>query len=176
MELTSLKEYVPLLAVLSPIVAVFVSGFWSNRSLEKLKSRLQASQAIVQKRVEIYSEIQESLNDIYCYIKRVGKWKTLTPIELINRKRLVDEKMHATRPFWSKGMRDAYKEFMDVCFVTNRGHKVNAGIVAEVVKYQKLDTWQNGFKEYYDGSFDESKLDNVNDKLMAALSKDFGVE
>ena len=176
MDLTTWNDLAPLLAVLSPIVVILLSGLWFNKSLEKLKSRLQTSRAIVQKRSEIYTEIQDSLNDIYCYIKRVGKWKTITPEEVIERKRLVDQKMHATRPFWSKGMRDAYKDFMDVCFVTNRGHKINAGIVAEVVKYQELDSWKDEFIDYYDGSFDESKLDQVNNKLMAALSKDFGVE
>jgi len=176
MDLTTWKDLAPLLAVFSPIVVLVLSGLWFNQSLEKLKSRLQTTQAIVQKRAEIYTEMQEPLNDIYCYIKRVGKWKTITPEKVIRRKRFVDQKMHATRPFWSKGMQDAYKEFMGVCFVTNRGHIVNAGIVAEVVKYQELDSWKDEYIDYYDGGFDESRLDQVNDKLMDALSKDFGVE
>ena len=176
MDFTYWKNYAPLLAVFSPIVVIILSGLWFNRSLEKLKSRLQTSQAIVQKRSEVYSEIQEPLNHIYCYIKRVGKWKSLTPEEVINSKRLVDQKMHTTRPFWSKAVRDVYEEFMQVCFVTNRGHTVNAGIVAEAAKYQDLDSWESEFIDYYAGSFDESRLDQVNDKLMAAFSKDFGVE
>ncbi|GAC02871.1 MAG: hypothetical protein ACKVI8_20150 [Paraglaciecola sp.] len=175
MDLTTWKDLAPLLAVFSPIVALLLSALWFNRSLEKLKSRLQITQVIVQKRAEIYTEMQEPLNEIYCYIKRVGKWKITTPEQVLAHKRFVDQKMHATRPFWSMGMQAAYKEFMDVCFVTNRGHKINAGIVAEVVKYQELNSWKDEFIGYYDGSFDESRLDQVNDKLMVALSNDFGV-
>jgi len=176
MNLTSWMELAPVLAVVSPIVVLLLSGLWFNRSLEKLKIRLQASQAIVQKRAEIYTEIQEPLNDIYCYIKRVGKWKTLKPSDVIERKRVVDQKMHATRPFWSEQMQKSYQEFMDVCFVTYRGHKINAGIVAEVAKFQELSSWEVEFSSYFDGNFNEPKLDKANDKLMRSLSIDFGVD
>lgn len=176
MDLTSWDEIAPVLSVLSPIIVILLSGLWFNNSLEKLKSRLQANQVIVQKRAEIYAEIQEPLNDIYCYIKRVGKWKTLTPEDVIDRKRKVDQKMHSTRPFWSNEMQRSYKEFMDTCFVTNRGHMANAGIVAEAIKFQELDSWRDEFDEYFHGKFVESKLDQANNKLMKALSKDFGVD
>jgi hypothetical protein len=176
MDLDSWIKVAPILAIVSPVVALFLSGLLFNRSLEKLKSRIQASQAVVEKRAEIYAEIQEPLNDIYCYIKRVGKWKTLKPSGVIERKRKVDQKMHATRPFWSKQMQESYKEFMAVCFVTNRGHTINAGIVAEVAKFQELDTWESEFIAYFSGDFDESKLDKANDKLMSSLSQDFGVD
>ncbi|PSU99762.1 hypothetical protein [Photobacterium kishitanii] len=176
MDLTNWDKIAPVLSVLSPIIVILLSGLWFNSSLEKLKSRLQANQAIVQKRAEIYAEIQEPLNGIYCYIKRVGKWKKLTPKDVIDSKRKVDQKMHSTRPFWSNEMQLAYKEFMDACFVTNRGHKANAGIVAEVIKYQELDSWKDEFNEYFEGNFVESKLDQANDKLMKAFSKDFGVD
>jgi hypothetical protein len=176
MNLTSWIELAPVLAVVSPIVVLLLSGLWFNRSLEKLKSRLQASQAIVQSRAKIYTEIQEPLNDIYCYIKRVGKWKTLKPSDVIAHKRVVDQIMHATRPFWSKQMQKSYQEFMDVCFVTNRGHRINAGIVAEVAKFKELESWKYEFYAYFDGDFNEEKLDKANDKLMRSLSKDFGVD
>jgi hypothetical protein len=176
MDLLSWEGMAPILAVFSPILVLLLSGLWLNGSLEKLKSRLQKSQALVQKRAEIYSEIQEPLNDIYCYIKRMGKWKKQTPEEVLECKRIIDQKMYSTRPFWSKDMQFAYEDFMNTCFVTNRGHTVNAGIVAEVVKYKELDTWKEDFLGYYDGDFDESKLEKVNDKLMSAFSKDFGIE
>ncbi|QUM85465.1 hypothetical protein [Moritella sp. 28] len=176
MDVDSWLKVAPILAIVSPIIVLLISGLWFNRSLEKLKSRLQASQAIVEKRANIYVDIQEPLNDIYSYIKRVGKWKTLTPSDVIECKRKVDQKMHATRPFWSKQMQKSYKEFMDICFVTNQGHAINAGIVAEVAKFQELDSWESEFTAYFTGEFDESKLDKANDKLMSSLSKDFGVD
>lgn len=176
MDLENWETIVPILAVFSPILALLISGLWFNRSLEKLKNRLQMSQAIIQKRAEIYSEIQEPLNNIYCYIKRVGKWKDFTPKDVVEFKRLVDQKMHATRPFWSKEMQVAYKDFMNICFVTNRGHKEDAGITAEVAKYKNLDSWKEEFEDCYGGTFNELKFDQSNSNLMSALSKDFGVE
>lgn len=169
-------NYLPMLAIISPIIVLLISGLWLDHSLEKLKSRLQKSQAIVQKRAEIYSEIQKSLNNIYCYIKRVGKWQEFTPKQIVECKRVLDQEFHATRPFWSKEMWNAYEEFMRACFVTNRGHKSNASIIAEVEKYKELDSWDDRFTDYYHDGFSESKLDEANDNLMNALSKDFGVE
>lgn len=164
-----------LASIVSPILLIILS-FLINIFLEKNKSRLQVNQTIFKKRVEIYDEIQEPLNNIYCYIKRVGKWKEFTPESIINYKRVIDQKFHATRPFWSKGMREAYDSFMDTCFITNRGHKSNASIIAEVAKYKELDSWDDTFIDFYHDGFNKSKLDKANDHLLNALSKDFGVE
>lgn len=176
MELKNYLDYSPILAIFSPIIVLLLSGLWLNRSLEKLKSRLQKSQEIVKKRAEIYSEIQEPLNNIYCYIKRIGDWKEFTPKDIVEYKRVIDRSFHVTRPFWSKEVWKAYENFMNTCFVTNRGHKVNAGIIAEVAKYEKLKSWDDGFTDCYHDGFDQPKLEKANDNLMNALSKDFGVE
>ena len=164
-----------LASIVSPILLIILS-FLINIFLEKNKSRLQVNQTIFKKRVEIYDEIQEPLNNIYCYIKRVGKWKEFTPENIINYKRVIDQKFHATRPFWSKGMQEAYNGFMDTCFITNRGHKVNARIIAEVEKYKESDSCKDASRDYYCNGFDEPTLDKANDNLMNAFSKDFGVE
>lgn len=176
MDLPPWKELAPIFAVLSPIFVLLLSGLWLNKSLEKLKSRLQLNHAIIQKRADIYAEIQEDLNSIYSYIKRVGNWKALTPMDILEHKRKVDQKIHSTKPYWSKDMLNNYNYFMKTCFVTNRGHKIDAGIVAEVDKYKKLDSWNGDFEIHFDGIFNETTLDKANDNLMSALSKDFGVE
>jgi hypothetical protein len=176
MSLITLKEITPFLAVFSPIIAILISGLWSNRSLEKLKARIQSSQTVVAKRVELYSNIQEPLNEIYCYIKRVGSWKEYTPEDVIDLKRSVDKKIYSSLPFWSEEMRKTYFEFMDICFETNRGHRINAGIIADPSKYRELQSWKPEFEDYFCGSYSESKLDEMNIKLMSAFSKDFGVK
>ncbi|MGL6482943.1 hypothetical protein ACSZNY_06850 [Aeromonas caviae] len=161
--------------LITAIVTVLLSGCVLNRSLEKLKSRLQANQAIIQKRIEIYSLIKDDLNNIYSYIKRVGKWKNFSPDQILGFKRNADLEMHSNKPFWSESMQLEYDNFMRTCFSTNREHTLDAGIIANVEKYKKVPTWEDDFDTYFTGEFDEEKLDEAYKKLLLALSKDLGV-
>ncbi len=175
----TLDETVKIVKIISPFVTlltVYIVGVWLNSRLENLKSRLQLDHIIIKKRADIYAEIQEDLNDIYGYLKRVGAWKDLVPKDIVARKRKVDKKMYVTRPYWSKEMFSSYEAFMGVCFVTNRGHKRDAGIIGDIKMYQGLKNWEQEFEGSFELGFDESKLDKSNKKLFQALSKDFGVE
>ena len=158
-------------------IAIFCGGCFFNVVLEKVKSKHQLSHSIIEKRANIYAEIQEDLNNIYSYIKRVGKWKDLTPEQIIECKRKVDQKIYSTKPYWSKEMFKSYNGFMKTCFETNRGHAQNAGIIAEIDKYKEKELWSSDFEAYFSkNDYDEGQLDWANNKLMDALSKDFGVD
>jgi len=158
-----------------PLIVVLLTGWWLNKRLENIKSRLQLDHSIIQKRAEIYAEIQDELNNIYSYIKRVGKWKELTPVTILESKRLIDQKIHTTKPYWSKNTIEQYEEFMNVCFKTFRGHGKDAGIKANIDRYKALPNWQETFTDSFVSGYDESSLDEINNKLMSALSKDFGI-
>lgn len=132
--------------------------------------------AIIQKRADIYAEVQEDLNKIYSYIKRVGFWKDYTPECILQSKRIVDQKIHSTKPYWSKNTIEKYQMFMAACFQTFRGHGVDAGIRADVEQYKNLANWQPAYTESFVSIFDKAELNTSYNNLMDALSKDFGIE
>ncbi len=170
-----LKDIAPIVSAIMPLIVVVLAGYWLNKRLENIKSRLQLDQSIIQKRAEIYAEIQDDLNKIYSYIKRVGKWKELTPEEVLDSKRTVDQKFHTTKPYWSSSTFQQYENFMDICFETYRGHGKDAGIKADIDQYKSLSKWKSSFAGFFVGGYDSTLLDKANADLMAALSKDFGI-
>jgi len=170
-----LIEIAPVISAIMPLIVILLTGWWVNKRLENMKSRLQLDHSIIGKRAEIYAEIQDDLNNIYSYIKRVGKWKELTPTKILESKRLVDQKFNTTKPYWSENTMNQYEEFMKVCFKTFRGHGKDAGIRASIERYKSLENWNALFNDSFVGGYDEDSLNNINKKLMKALSKDFGI-
>jgi len=170
-----LIEIAPVISAVMPLIVILLTGWWVNKRLETIKSRLQIDHSIIEKRAGIYAEIQDDLNNIYSYILRVGNWKDLTPIQILKSKRLVDQKLHTTKPYWSESTVTRYEEFMEICFKTFRGHGKDAGIRAEVEKYKSLSNWEQSYSDSFVGGYDKASLTSANKKLIDSFSKDFGI-
>jgi hypothetical protein len=169
------KVFISFIDAVVPLIALFIAGCWFNDRIEKIKSRLQIDHSIIEKRADIYADIQEDINAIYSYIRRIGNWKDLTPPKILIAKRKIDRTMYSTKPYWSKSVMDDYKSFMNVCFKTNLGHTKDAGIIANVNNYKKLSNWEPEFIKAFETGFDEVTLDRANESLQNSLSKDFGI-
>ncbi|WP_423840668.1 hypothetical protein ONE56_18170 [Vibrio mytili] len=170
-----LLQYSPLISSVMPLIIIVLTGLWVNHRLEKLKSRFQLDHAIIKKRADIYAEIQDDINTIYSYIKRVGKWKEFTPKSVLEAKRNVDQKFHTTQPYWSKETIYKYHSLMSACFETYRGNGIDAGIIAEIDKYMCLPNWQDDFASDFVDGYNMSVLENAYSEFMDSLSKDFGI-
>ncbi|GAA6167548.1 hypothetical protein [Sessilibacter corallicola] len=170
-----LIELAPVISAFMPLFVIFLTGLWASKRLEKIKSRLQIDHTIIKKRAEIYSEIQDDLNDLYSYILRVGKWKELTPPDILEKKRNIDQKLYSTNPYWSQCTMKNYEKFIKICFKTYRGHGKDAGIRAEIEKYKGLANWEPRFNESFVDGYDEAELKKANKNFMESLSKDFGI-
>lgn len=170
-----LIEIAPVISAVMPLIVILLTGWWVNKRLEKIKSRLQIDHSIIEKRAAIYAEIQDDLNNIYSYILRVGNWKDLTPIQILESKRIVDQKFHTTKPYWSENTMTKYEEFMEICFKTFRGHGKDAGIRAEIERYKTLNNWKQSYCDSFVSDYDKVSLTSANKNLMDSLSKDFGI-
>ena len=171
----SLLKYAPLISAFMPLLVIVLTGFWVNKRLEKIKSRLQLDHSIIEKRAAIYASVQDEINTIYSYILRVGDWKEYTPTDILECKRKVDKTSHSTQPYWSKEAFEAYQQFIKVSFKAYRGHGKDAGIIAKVERYQRLDNWKPSFSESFESGYDKERLIAANQSLMSSLSKDFGI-
>ena len=170
-----LLKYTPIISAVMPLIVIILTAIWVHKRLEKIKSRLHLDHSIIQKRAEIYAEVQDDINKIYSYIKCNGKWKEFTPTDVLKAKRDSDQKFHTTQPYWSSNMFSKYHAFINVCFMTNRGPGTDAGIIALVNEYKVLDSWDDKYIDYFVGGFDSDTLETAYSEFMASLSIDFGI-
>lgn len=107
---------------------------------------------LIDRRVEIWSEIGPKINDIYAYIARVGRWKELRAADVIQIKREIDRTAFTYRAFFSDEWQAAYEDFMNAAFDSYRGDGVNAGIRTSM-SGRPLDTDATAFSTPMEDEF-----------------------
>jgi len=83
------------------------------------------------------------MNNIFTYYMFIGKWKELSPEDIINDKRDVDETIHTYEPFFSKSFVTVYDQLEDQLFKPFRGWGKDAALRTEVThrqEFQRIDS------------------------------------
>jgi hypothetical protein len=99
-------------------VAVVLLGVWVSRATRRVEASQWVNQKLVEKRISLLEDILPYLNDIFCYYTWIGKWKELSPADIIQRKRDLDRLFFANQPFFSAEALSAYQEFTRALFLT----------------------------------------------------------
>ncbi len=102
-------------SVFTPLAVVFLGVQLQCQAGKIARAHEQAGQ-VVKKRVELWGQFAEPLNDVYCYFLFVGQWKELSEEDIIGRKRQLDRIMYSNRPFFSQEFFEKYESFMDAAF------------------------------------------------------------
>lgn len=166
-----------LVSILTPISLVII-GYFLNKTLALQGKKMRDNDKLIAKRIEIYSEIANPLNKIYCYIQDVGDYKTLYPEAIIKSKRSCDRLFHMFRPIWSRETIYAYKSFSAASFDVFNGSGNDARIktvstekkaAAELGKGRWLDDWDALITEQRDPDYHRKYV-----RLMNAFSIDLG--
>lgn len=164
-------------SILTPISLVII-GYYINKTLAQQSKEWRDNDKLVEKRMEIYSEIANPLNKIYCYVQDVGDYKKLYPEMIINSKRSSDRLFHMFRPIWSRETIDAYKSFSAASFEVFNGSGTDAKIktvstekkaAAALGKTRWLDEWDELITEAREPDYHKKYV-----RLMNAFSKDLG--
>lgn len=137
---TSLEVVKLIVAALTPI-AVAVLGIWLSRHLRRVEHLQWGNQKIIEKRLEIYSELAPVLNDLYCYFDYIGDWKWKDPVAALGLKRTIDRLFFVNAPLFSKELTAKYINFMGLCFIP--------GPLEEYDSNALLKTDMNKRKEMY---------------------------
>lgn len=104
-------------AALTPVFVATV-GFWLNRRLKSLEQAQWSQQKVVERRIKAYDELAKPLNQLFCFYCYVGLWKELTPPDLVQLKRRLDEMAHISAPLFDNYFLEHYAALMDACFET----------------------------------------------------------
>src|SRR5476649_549697 len=67
-------------------VMIGVSGFFVQQSITKFQSKQliekEISAKLADRRLTVYDQIKQPLNQIYCYIEEVGDWENISVSEI----------------------------------------------------------------------------------------------
>src|SRR5882672_4946237 len=71
--------------------SVVLFGLFVNQRIKYLESELQLNQSLISKRIALYEQLREPLNNIFCACYYVGNWRSRTPPDLLKARRMCDE-------------------------------------------------------------------------------------
>lgn len=126
-------------------LAVVVVGYFLTRATQRVEAVQWASQTVIERRLEIFSEVAPRLNRLLCFALFIGTWKDLTPHDATRLKRETDEIMHVNRFLFSGELFEAYVVFTETLFAhfsrTDRDAPIRADIANRLGDRRKLPWW-----------------------------------
>ena len=113
-------------ALLTPFAILFLTGLVHRRSQrleeqqrqeqERLEADRWRSQELVKARLDRYNKLAGPLNSIFCYFTFIGRWKELSPVEILDLKREADQTFYVAMPLFTAEVKDSYESFIGLCF------------------------------------------------------------
>jgi hypothetical protein len=122
------------------------------------------------------SEALPDLNDLYCYFAWVGRWKELSPPEILLRKRRLDQLFYANSPFFSPEAGTAYEGFFDVLFEKfvqpGRSARLRTGPTSPhgSRKTTFAERWEPDWNEMFAAEDKRTPPDVVKDRYQALIA------
>lgn len=155
-------------------VLVLVLGIVINNSI---KSGERATAL----RSEIYKTIGGELNDIYSYLAFVGRWKDMTPPEIIAKKRIVDKAMYTYRPFFTDELFSTYETFMEEAFKPYGGAGKDASIRSDIAtgdgdRRIHGKEWQAEWENRFTKERNKADQREAYDRFLAQLARDLALK
>jgi hypothetical protein len=136
------------------------------------------NQELIKKRLEIYGNVVPKINDVFCYTRFVGGWRTFNPQEIIDRKREVDRVFHVYRPIFTQEVFEAYELFRRACFREYNAYGENATIRVDLEEARKnwREKWQESWSEWFAGEdpFAPDIAESYHG-LLVVLAREIGV-
>jgi hypothetical protein len=142
---TSLEITKLAVGALTPL-AVLGVGFVLARLTRRVEAVQWANQAVVTRRLELFTQIAPKLNQLLCFATFVGRWKEIRPEQAVALKRDLDETMYSNRVLFSDELFTAYEAFMltlfDIYTTTDADAPLRAHIATSLGNRRKRDWWQ----------------------------------
>jgi hypothetical protein len=137
-------------AVAVPVV-VAVLGYRLNHRLKDWEATQWRNQELIRARLQYYGQLAPQLNDLMCYLTFIGRWKELTPPDVIGIKRDADRLFLSVAPLFSQRAVDAYREFIRTCFGEHAGWGRDARIRSVFVRRREAqpDSWDPAWEDLF---------------------------
>ncbi len=174
-------DVVKTLAAVAVPVVVAVVGYRLSRRLKLWEASQWRNQELIKARLQYYGQLAPMINDVMCYLTFVGRWKELTPPEVIAIKRDMDRLFFSVAPLFSQQAFDAYRDFGNACFGEYARWSLDAQIRSGFVRRRQArpnswdPEWEKLFtlKENQDvHQLDLALVRDQYNRLLAALVED----
>jgi hypothetical protein len=159
-------ELVQTLAAISVPIVVAIVGYRLNQRLKLWEASQWRNQELIKARLRYFGELAPMLNDLMCYVTFIGRWKELTPPDVVAIKRDSDRLFFSVAPLFSQAAVDAYQEFLDHCFHMRGKWGADARIRSGFVRRREVagDTW----RAEWEPMFTHAEGDEITENDMAA--------
>lgn len=136
-------DVIKTLAAVAVPVVVAVVGYRLSRRLKLWEASQWRNQELIKARLQYYGQLAPMINDVMCYLTFIGRWKELTPPEVIKIKRDMDRVFFSVAPLFSQQAFEAYGEFIRACFDAYAGWGLDAQIRSGFVHRRQVcpDAW-----------------------------------
>jgi len=145
-------------------------GFMISQSLDRTKTQESQQQhyenAVVTKRMILYDEIGRNIDGLYSYYFYVGRWKEITPDEILQKLRGVDDVMFTYQPIFSKPFFDNFIKLRDEMFQKNNRW-------GEDLKLRTTSKFHKKYGKEWHGDWDKRFTNEDNRKVICAVYNDF---
>jgi len=176
---SSLEIWKLIVSISTPLI-VLIFGYLINKNLKTLEQKHWENRTVTEWRIKVFDEVSPQLNDIYCYLLRIGNWKELKPFDIVQRKRSLDKKIHTSAALFSSDLTSTYDAFMNTCFSSYRGPGKNAAIRMEKTKHESAAgvEWEKDWDDLFvrdDECAIEADVEMKYGELMSLLSEEVGI-
>ena len=158
--------------IATPLVIVSI-GCWIQLTITAQDQAWKARERLADRRLDIYDEIREPLNRIYCFVEDVGTFKEETPLLIISYKRDIDRTMHTNRSIWSADTFHAYLTYISTAF-DEYGGGVGQDAKIKTRRYEKqngIDDWHDEWEDLLTDKKDSDHRKNYN-ALQDLMARD----
>jgi hypothetical protein len=174
--------------VLTPLLLVGL-GVLINRTGRRVENAQWSNRRVLDRRLELYDDMAEPLNDLYCFFRLVGGFREIKPPRALELKRELDKIFHVNRFLFSPRFAELYEQLMQTYFRTFTGTGQSAKIKSPVDIQQRERTVAH-WKQEWDALFDPSafaattmqalsryvtSVDVVHNALMTEFAEEVGV-
>jgi hypothetical protein len=156
-------------ALLSLIVA------WVAIAFDRRKA---TNQELIRKRIEVFELMAPKLNDLLCFARCVGGWRTLSPGQMLQHKRELDRHFAIYGALFSKALARTYLNLIaGQYFATWQGSGLDARL--RVAPDRLKSEWGGNWDPAWDAAFSTPQQTTQPEQIAAAyaaLMNQFAVE
>lgn len=171
-------QLISTLAAIAVPIVVAVVGYRLNQRLKLWEASQWRNQELIKARLQYFDRLAPMLNDLMCYFTYIGRWKELTPPDVIAIKREADRLFLSVAPLFSQRAVDEYQEFSRLCFAMGSGWGLDARLRTGFTTRREAPAgvpWRAEWEQLFvpaDEIPKEKAFKDGYDRLLAALVED----
>jgi len=177
-------QLVSTLAAIAVPIVVAVVGYRLNQRLKDWEATHWRNQELIKARLQYFDRLAPMLNDLLCYFTYIGRWRELTPPEVVALKRDTDRLFLSVAPLFSQDAVDEYRAFMRQCFERPSGWGSDVLLRTGFSRRREIlgDAWRGEWEAMFASASDGNvgleiaDLRAGYDRLVGALVEDVGIQ